>query len=89
MPLPTPLATYTLSGVVSEVKTQGSVPIEGVRVHWSELHVDAYTNADGFYSLQALAGQSPIFVSKDGYQQVMRMVSLTADTKVNIQITRQ
>src|SRR5918994_1488596 len=60
--------TFTVSGVVRAMTPAGRVPLEGVRVHWSEMHLDATTNAAGFYSLDVPRGQSLLLASKEGYK---------------------
>jgi len=73
VPLPTPQPTYTLSGVVTELRSAGAVPAEGVRLYCDSCgspdgHTFTSTDANGFYSFSwARNGLHPLLVWKDGY----------------------
>ena len=70
----TPLATYTISGVVFEVTAAGRTPLD------ADLYCDScgevgvghtftHTDANGFYTFVGVsAGVNPVLVSKAGYQ---------------------
>lgn len=73
-------ATYTLSGVISELTATGRAAVEGVRVEALICHTDAYgcpinsvpttiTDRNGFYSVSGLyEGTNYLWAIKDGYQ---------------------
>lgn len=77
-PVPPPVsqATYTLSGVVSELTAAGKVPAEGVQLYCDSCgspvgHTFTSSDADGFYSFSwAQNGVHPLFVWKDGYDVI-------------------
>jgi hypothetical protein len=83
------IPTHTLSGVVSQMTPAGRVPLEGVRVHWSEMHLDATTNAAGFYSLDVPRGQSLLLASKEGYKEKVLTVAVSNDVRVDIELEQQ
>jgi hypothetical protein len=70
----TPVATYTISGVVFEVTAAGRTPLD------ADLYCDScgevgvghtftHTDANGFYTFVGVsAGANPVLVSKAGYQ---------------------
>jgi hypothetical protein len=83
-------ATYTLSGVVSEETPTGRVPLEGVHVEESNFHAGSITYGNGLYSISGLhAGVSPLWVSKEGYQNQIRNVAIDGDTRLDIQLVRR
>src|SRR6188768_1224754 len=60
-------ATYTLSGVVTEMTATGPAPIEGARVVDASGR-SAATNGDGSYSISGLPASSrTISVTRNGY----------------------
>lgn len=82
--------TYTLSGVVSEMTPTGQVPVEGVHVEWSDLHDVSMTDTNGFYSFSGVpAGLNSLWVNKAGYQAGTRQVTITGDTRFDIQLVRR
>lgn len=85
-----PRATYTLSGVVSEVTPTGPAPVEGARVEEWNLHLVATTDTNGFYSISGLyAGLTSVWVSTEGYETVRRDVTIDGDTRLDIQLVRR
>ena len=73
VPLPVPQKTYTLSGVVTELRSAGTVPAAGVRLYCDSCgspdgHTFTSTDANGFYSFSwARNGVHLLLVWKDGY----------------------
>ena len=85
-----PRVPHTLSGVVFELTPSGRVPVDGVRVHWSDHHVDDFTDATGVFSFSdVFNGVTTLYVSKDGYQEGARQVPINGDTRFEIQLVRR
>jgi hypothetical protein len=88
VPPPVPQATYTLSGVVSELVAAERVPVEGVRLYCDSCgspdgHTFTSTDANGLYSFSwARNGVHPLLVSKDGYDVIDPMGRLADGTAV-------
>jgi hypothetical protein len=90
--------TYTLSGVISEVTPSGRVPVEGVLVE--EVSCDprctnfgqtATTDPKGFYRLSEFPASQARFLwlSKKGYRADELSVTITTDTRLDIELVRQ
>jgi hypothetical protein len=94
--LPTPSApspvpqvaapTFTLFGVISTARATGVVPLEGVQVSSGPQSV--MTDGNGYYSMPGLTATSSIFVNKYPYKQERRSLSLSADTRLDLQLVR-
>jgi hypothetical protein len=88
VPPPVLQATYTLSGVVSEVTAAGSVPAEGVQLYCDSCgspdgHTFTSSDANGFYTFAwARNGVHPLLVWKDGYDVIDPMGRLADGTAV-------
>jgi hypothetical protein len=93
------IPTYTLSGVVSELTTEGPVPLEGVDVYWSE-YKGTFTDGKGFYTIEGLyKGVQPMWVAKEGYTFAVdiphpmgerwRDVTISGDTRFDVQLVRR
>jgi hypothetical protein len=79
-PAPPPANSYqlsdaTLSGVVSEMGSDGQAPIEGVRVYCEACepgHADAITDASGVYGFHGVwvspLAPTTLWVNRSGYQ---------------------
>ena len=81
--------TYALSGAIFAATPTGLAPVQGVRVEASSFRV-ATTDTNGFYSMSGLyAGSSSVRVSKEGYETDTRTVTISADTRLDIQIVRR
>ena len=92
-PVPTPTppvgVIHSVSGAVTEMTEGGPVPVEGVRVEESSTHQSAMTNANGFYSMSGIqATNSSLLASKVGYVTVTTPLIATADTRLDIRVTR-
>lgn len=67
-------ATYTLSGLVSEMTPDGRTPVEGVLIEGytcapRNCHVQtSTTDRNGLYSIGLYAGQNGVWVTKEGYE---------------------
>lgn len=84
-----PAATYTLSGVVSEMTPAGPAPVEGVKVEEARSFRSATTDANGFYSIAGVpAASTTVSTSKWGYDARAASVTIGGDTRVDIQIVR-
>lgn len=86
---PSPLATYTLSGTVTEMTSAGPVAVPGVWVEDGGSHEYAITDATGSYSVTGLrATTSHISASKPGYVSGRRTVTISGDMRLDIQLER-
>ena len=82
-------ATFTLSGAVSEMTATGPAPLEGARILELRSGRSALTDAGGFYSIPGLSAMShALSVTKEGYVTESKTVTLSADTHLDIQLTR-
>lgn len=87
-----PRATYTLSGVVSEVTPTGQAPVEGVWVTESYFHAGLWTDTHGLYIFRGPFGaglNDTVWFSKEGYEPVLRDVTINGDTRLDIQLVRR
>ena len=82
-----PYPRYTLSGVVFETTREGQAPVAGVWLHWSEEHLDAVSDANGFYRLDVLKGTSTLWASKDGYMDRAMVVAISSEMRVDVALT--
>jgi len=84
-----PLATYSLSGVVSEMTPMGLVAVEGVTVQEANSRRQTLTDAAGLYSFAGLSGSSnSVSASKPGYLTQTRTLSISGDTRLDLQVDR-
>jgi hypothetical protein len=87
-----PPGMYVLSGVVTELTAAGAVPVEGLAVN---LLVGggfrtSTTDSSGNYQIAGLhAGQFAVSMDKDGYEHVSRSVSMSGDTRLDVQLVRR
>jgi hypothetical protein len=83
-----PLATYTLSGVVTEVRETGLWPAEGARVEVSHGRLEATTDEVGSYRIVGVAaGPTSVTVSTwSGYETVSVDVTIDGDTRLDIEL---
>jgi hypothetical protein len=81
-------ATYTLSGVVTEMTATGPAPIEGARVVDASGR-SAATDGDGAYLISGLPASSrTISVTRNGYLTGTRTIAMTGDTELDIRLER-
>jgi len=80
---------YTLSGAVSETTADGSLPIDGAKVVEPSSGRTVMTDASGFYSIPGLSTATrSILVSKGGYLSETKLVSMSSDTKLDVELKR-
>ena len=82
-----PFPRYTLSGVVFETTPEGNAPVAGVWLHWSEEHLDAVSDATGFYSLDVAKRTGTLWASKDGYMDRAMVVAISRDMRLDVALT--
>jgi len=87
-----PPGTFVLSGIVTELTAAGAVPVEGLAVNL--LVGDGYrtstTDSSGYYEIRGLqARASAIYIDLDGYERVHRSVSMSGDTRLDLQLVRR
>lgn len=75
---------YTLSGVISDVKTNET--LIGVSIIIDELRTGTSTNEYGFYSITLPEGNYTLRISYLGYQEIKTTVVLNQNTKSNFSI---
>jgi hypothetical protein len=88
-----PLDKYSLSGVVSELTPTGLVPIEGALVTGS-FDYPVTTDKNGLFSIPGGLYESDdyiygIYVIKEGYQTYTRYLTLSEDTRLDVQLVRR
>jgi len=80
---------YTLSGVVSEMTADGSVPLANALVTDTSTAQVSRTDANGFYRITQLAAAShAITTTRAGYVTETRRVDLSGDTQLDIRLDR-
>jgi hypothetical protein len=90
-----PPGTYTLSGVVTEVRDRtGQAPVEGAGVWRLNDEGSGWrvgkTDKSGFYEIHGLYdGSREISVIKESYETVTRVVPINGDTRFDIQLVRR
>jgi hypothetical protein len=89
-PEPAPVATFTVSGTISEATESGAAPIEGATVASADTENWVVTDADGFYRLSGLrAGMARLVVSKEGYEERVVEMMIDSDAQLDAQLIRQ
>ena len=87
---PAPVATFSVSGTISEAAESGSMPLEGASVlNWA---TDEATTTDsaGFYRIGGLrTGFAQLIVAKEGYEEQLIEVMIDGDTQVDAVLVRQ
>lgn len=90
-----PIAPSVLWGVVYERNASGQVPVAGVHVEDSYMHLSSKTDAEGRYRLDfsridLFEGFVSLYVAKEGYQTVSRwQMGVSGDTRLDIEIARR
>ena len=87
-----PPGSPTLTGVVTEVTSTGLMPVEGVLVYRGVTtgYRVAKTDTQGFYRIPGLfEGAGAVSTDKEGYESSKSLVSITGDTRFDIQIVRR
>lgn len=75
---------YTISGELKDSKT--GEELVGASVYSEELKSGTFTNSYGFYSLSLPAGKYSIVFSYIGYESIRRIVDLSSDQKLKIEL---
>jgi len=75
---------YTLSGELKDSKT--GEELVGVSVYVEDLETGVFTNIYGLYSLTLPAGRYLVVFSYISYENVRRIVDLTSDQKIKIEL---
>lgn len=87
-----PPGTFTMSGVVTEATPTGPAPLEDVDV-WRAYETGwqvGKTDKKGFYEIRGLySGSRDVQAIKEGYETDTRVVSISGDTRVDIQLVRR
>ncbi|HET9264604.1 MAG TPA: hypothetical protein VFO14_16250 [Vicinamibacterales bacterium] len=82
-----PMGEHSVSGVVSERTSSGSVPLEAVQIREEASGRYATTDSAGFYELSRLPGPSGVIIaSKAGYATVRRTVAVNGDTRLDLEV---
>jgi len=76
---------YTISGYITDSKNGET--LLGATVYIAELQTGTVTNAYGFYAVSLLPGDYTLTYSYIGYQSVNKVISLSADVKIDIELT--
>jgi hypothetical protein len=80
---------FTISGTVTEMTDEGEIPVEGVEVTETGARTFAITDARGAYRLGDLRrAVSELWMSKPGYVDDMKSVTLSSDTRVDLRVER-
>lgn len=90
-PAPVPrgaVATFILSGTVSETASHGGVPVAGVVVVEVTSLASGTTDEAGFYSLVVPVTSTGVRISKTGYLTTTRPVSVAGDTRLDFEMAR-
>jgi hypothetical protein len=86
---PTPVATYTLSGVVSEETGAGSIPVPAALVAVSTSTRSAVTDSGGRFRIEGVpAATATISVTRSGYVTHTTAIEIGSDTQWDIHINR-
>ena len=89
-PAPAPVATFTVSGTISEATDSGAAPIEGATILSADTENWVVTDAAGFYRISGLrAGMARFVVSKEGYEDRVVEMMVEADSQLDAQLIRQ
>jgi hypothetical protein len=89
-PLPAPIATFTVSGVIVEETESGSVPLEGVTIENPATHGVAVTDAEGAYAMSGLAaGPAQLNISKDGYVAKFVEMMIAGNERIDVTLVRE
>ena len=75
---------FSLSGTISELKSNET--LIGVTIAVPQLATGVTTNEYGFYSLSLPEGEYTLEISYLGYKTLSKTISLTQNTKLNLQL---
>lgn len=86
---PAPVATFIVSGTVSENSEAGAIPLEGASIINFETESSALTDSEGSYRLGGLrAGMARFVVSKEGYQDWVVEMMIEGDAHLDAVLVR-
>ena len=89
-PAPAPVATFSVSGTISEATESGTVPIEGATFAIADSENWVVSDADGLYRLSGLRpGMARFVVSKKGYEEWVVEMMIEGDTHLDAVLVRQ
>ena len=87
---PTSSETYTLSGTVSEMTTDGPAAVQGARVEELTSGRSAMTNASGHFNIAGLpATTCSLSITKEEFVPATTSVLLNSNTQLDIQLDRK
>jgi hypothetical protein len=82
--------TTRLSGTVTEMSTAGRSPVEGAVVTHVATGRSATTDSTGAYSIAEIpAGLATIVATKDGYDTTTRSVTVSGETRLDLELARR
>ena len=88
-PAPAPVATFSVSGTISEATESGTVPIEGATFA-ADSENWVVSDVDGLYRLSGLrTGLARFVVSKKGYEEWAVEMMIEGDTHLDAVLVRQ
>jgi hypothetical protein len=88
-PAPAPVATFIVSGTVSEATETGSVALEGASIVNLDTESSAVTDSEGSYRLAGLhAGMARFVISKEGYQDGVVEMMIEGDAQLDAVLVR-
>ena len=88
-PAPAPVATFIVSGTVSETTEAGAVPLEGASIINFETESSAVTDSEGSYRLGGLhAGMARFVISKEGYEDWLVEMMIEGDAHLDAVLVR-
>jgi len=88
-PAPVPVATFIVSGTVSEATETGPVALEGASISNLDTESSALTNGEGFYRMDGLhAGMARFVISKEGYKDSVVEMMIETDAQLDAVLVR-
>ena len=89
-PAPAPVATFSVSGTISEATESGTAPVEGATILSADTETWVFTDAAGFYRISGLrAGMARFVVSKEGYEDRVVEMMIEGDSQLDAELVRQ
>lgn len=89
-PAPAPVATFSVSGTISEATESGTAPVEGATILSADTETWVLTDAAGFYRISGLrAGMARFVVSKEGYEDRVVEMMIEGDSQLDAELVRE
>jgi hypothetical protein len=89
-PAPAPVATFSVSGTISEATESGAAPVEGATILSADTETWVLTDAAGFYRISGLrAGMARFVVSKEGYEDRVVEMMIEGDSQLDAELVRE